>query len=46
MDPYLGTIDAGAELGASVSGAELLGTVKMPARGLGAGHSGAEPPAI
>jgi len=27
MDPYLGAIDAGAELGANVSGAELLGTV-------------------
>ena len=46
MNSELGVIDAGVELGASVSDAELLGTVKMPARGLGAGHSNAEPLAI
>ena len=46
MDPELGAIDAGAELGATVTGAELLGTGKWPARGLGARVNGAEPPAF
>ena len=37
MDPWLG---------ARVTGAELLGTGKWPARGLGARVNGAEPPAF
>ena len=33
MDPWLGARVSGAELGATVTGAEVLGTGKWPARG-------------
>ena len=46
MDPSLGARVIGAELSATVTGAELLGTGKWPARGLSARVTGAEPPAF
>ena len=44
MDPWLGARVTGAEHGATVTGAELLGTGKWPAMGLGAIVNGTEPP--
>ena len=42
MDPWLGARVTGAELSTMVTGAELLGMGKWPARGLGARVTGAD----